>query len=278
MNLSFDINSLVELGGLARQHAQENYIQTETGMFLPSGYAQNTDPDFPDFEEAITKNVPQLSRIDIAARAQRKLLPQLEEKINAAGLQHVDFLASGSTSVALFASGHHDNALYAVRVGIGPRYNVGTEGQDRSECCHVAPSYITLQQDDFFELKITPLLYTYDFGGYSSVLEKFIIQLYQDTCFKESDVWKDHALLPDGTFLWIDPGAITYTEGFYSLTEDEQEAEIGRSNQLVQDRIKEWDIPDFMNPLDRDGAHKIYKFFPNNLTKEPTPEFDEPSI
>lgn len=68
-------------------------------------------------------------------------------------------------------------------------------------------------------------------------------------------------ILPDGTLMCFDPGECHYTDEYWDLEEDARVHAEAQSKDVIALRLKSWDLPAELNPLDQDGASKQHAFF-----------------
>jgi len=179
------------------------------------------------------------------------------------------YLADGDRAKAFLATDLRRTFFNVVRISQRPknRSSITTTANQRTSAPH------TLQAIDIIDTKkhqaqFMPCIAMYDtlnMDGFIGLMEA----LYQDTCYLPhfGGYTKDTAVFPDGTIVYVDPGAIVYTADFYKFSKEGRVAEIARSLDLIQERSEAWNLPEQLRPIKADDTRKQDEFFPSPITQ-----------
>lgn len=245
---------LDELAAYFIRIAEEGYVRLEKGQYQAKAIVNNDRPalSLPEHFKRITSNefLKRLNTDDLAAVA-KVFKPE--------GLSEFKFVAEGSYTACFESAGQ------AFRVGRMPgrskvgdaRYNCPLIIQPNHAAKLTSKSL--LSATIMFEaLPFVTLIN--DESPAPWMFGRVLGEILDGTCFEPSSSTKDLAVLPDGTPIYVDPGAIKL--------EDESILPTQKDFEIIRENTERMNLPEPMSWVLPDGSFKQYQFFPRPLESD----------
>lgn len=184
-----------------------------------------------------------------------KVVEKATEQLGAIGLKEFSYVTRGSSAVCLKSDSS------AIRVGIWPK-----KVRHRTDLGDIRdPCPLILQPEHSFYFDITKIKFgsTFEVLPFIQMINDFAIPedfqhlvhaILNGTCFEANAEFKDLGVLPDGTPIYVDPGAINLKDKNQQPTAEDFQKIVENTKRLEWPEDLSWVLPD--------GSFKQEKFFP----------------
>jgi hypothetical protein len=241
--------STVELHDLAaffKSKAAELYERTDDGRYVACALRdirQNPHP-LPDFASDFAHSV-RLRRVN------KERLISVSEFLKKQGFFEFHAVAEGGTAFCYESQG--------IAIRIGPMPSASPSRVQLGDIRHCCP--LVLQSHHSIAMpqagmrsEIMPFVGMLEDGDIPESFQVMLPALLDKTCFEVNIEFKDLAVLPDGTPIYVDPGAINLKSW------DEQPTV--RDFDIIRENTQKLNLPEPLSWVLPDGRFKQELFFP----------------
>jgi hypothetical protein len=236
-----------DIADFFRTKAREGYKLTE-GQYYPLTEIEYLDSPKPlinlqhVFKESITTR--------LYAVSSRTAITKASDALSTIGLNEFSYVARGSSAIC-FTSNNH-----AIRAGVrtSKKPSRTDMGDIRDQCPLILQEnhrvYIS-RVGLLFE--VLPFISMIDDREIPTVFQDLVPKLLHQTCFEINNEDKDLGILPDGTPIYVDPGAINLRNWKQQPTAQDFETITENAQKLGWPKDLSWVLPD--------GKFKQEQFF-----------------
>lgn len=243
-----------EIAEFFRISAREGYSLDDQNKYVPQALLDENF-DAPTAMTSLTHVFKSNKKDRLTLVAQQKILEPAGDQLLTKGLKEFSYVARGSSAVCLTSEGK------AIRVGISPvKISNRTDLSDVRDPCSlilqpehsVDVAFANARMGVIFEA--LPYIHMINDNDIPEDFQKLVHALLSGTSYVANNEFKDLGVLPDGTPIYVDPGAINLKRK--GLTASKEDAAVIEANadKLGWPKDLTWLLPN--------GRFKQEAFFP----------------
>ena len=241
-------NDYSDIAEYFREQAKEGYEFSNGRPYLKKE-VEHLDPPKPLTE--LQQRFRDIRDSRIAIKATSFVLEKASDALTQIGLQEFSYVARGSSAICFTSNNQAIRA--GIRTSKKPRRS--EMGDIRDECP------LVLQEDHHVHIskfdvrfEVLPFLAMIENSEIPEVFQNMIPKILHGTCFEVNNEDRDLAVLPDGTPIYVDPGAINLRKWKQQPTTEDFEKIKENTECLGWPEDLSWILPD--------GRFKQEQFFP----------------